>query len=42
MSAFVKLFKFKAVTDSVGAYAGVSTKPDDGVLVGLELRDEYH
>ncbi len=41
VGAFVKLFKFKAVNDSVGAYAGVSTKPDDGVLVDLELRDEF-
>lgn len=41
VGAFVKLFKFKAVNESVGAYAGVSTKPDDGVLVDLELRDEF-
>jgi len=41
VGAFVKLFKFTAVTDSVGAYAGVSTKPDDGVTVNLELREPY-
>lgn len=41
VGAFVKLFKFKAVNETVGAYAGVSTKPDDGVLVDLELREEF-
>lgn len=38
VGAFVKVFKFKAVSDKTGARAGVTTKPDDGVLVDLELR----
>jgi len=39
VGAFVKLFKFTAVLETVSAQAGVSTKPADGVLVDLELRE---
>ena len=39
VGALVKIFKFKAVNDETGASAGVSTKPADGVLVDLELRN---
>ncbi len=38
VGAVVKMFNFKAVTQSTAAKAGVSTKPADGVLVDLELR----
>jgi cytochrome P450 len=38
VGAVVKMFKFKAVTETTAAKAGVSTKPADGVLVDLELR----
>jgi cytochrome P450 len=38
VGAFVKIFKFTAVTAEPGARAGVSTKPADGVLVDLSLR----
>jgi cytochrome P450 len=38
VGAFVKVFKFAAVHDRVRAKAGVSTKPDDGVLVDLAVR----
>lgn len=38
VGAFVKLFRFKAVNETTGACAGVTTKPDDGVLLNLELR----
>ncbi len=38
VGAFVKLFKFRAVHETLEAKAGVSTKPADGVLVDLELR----
>src|SRR5262245_65930975 len=38
VGAFVKLFRFKAVHDANEARAGVSTKPVDGVLMELELR----
>jgi cytochrome P450 len=38
VGAFVKLFRFKAVHSVNQAKAGVSTKPLDGVLVELELR----
>ena len=40
VGAFVKLFRFSGVAGSVGPRAGVSTKPDDGVVVDLELREE--
>jgi cytochrome P450 len=36
--AFVKLFRFRAVTPQCDVKAGVSTKPIDGTLVELELR----
>jgi len=39
VGAFVKLFRFKAVHSENHAKVGVSTKPADGVLVDLELRD---
>lgn len=38
VGAFVKMFKFTAATECTNAKAGVSTKPADGVLVDLELR----
>ena len=38
VGAFVKVFRFKAVNETTGASAGVTTKPDDGVLLNLELR----
>jgi len=41
VGAFVKLFRFKAVNNSISPYAGVSTKPNDGVLVDLELREPF-
>lgn len=39
VGAFVKMFKFTAPGERVEPVAGVSTKPADGVLVDLELRD---
>jgi cytochrome P450 len=39
VGAFVKLFRFKAVNAEDPARAGVSTKPADGVLIELELRE---
>jgi cytochrome P450 len=39
VGAFVKLFEFTAVTERTHAKAGVSTKPADGVLVDLALRN---
>jgi cytochrome P450 len=39
VGAFVKLFRFRAVNADYGVKAGVSTKPSDGTLVDLELRD---
>jgi cytochrome P450 len=39
VGAFVKLFRFKAVHRENEAKAGVSTKPVDGVLMELELRE---
>jgi cytochrome P450 len=39
VGAFVKVFKFRAVNNECGAKAGVSTKPADGALVELELRN---
>ncbi|MEA2711528.1 MAG: hypothetical protein QOF78_4129 [Phycisphaerales bacterium] len=41
VGAFVKLFRFKAVNAENPARAGVSTKPADGVLVELELRETH-
>jgi cytochrome P450 len=41
VGAFVKLFRFRAVHDENPARAGVSTKPADGTLVELELREPY-
>ncbi len=38
VGAFVKLFRFRAATKATGARAGVTTKPDDGVLLDIELR----
>ena len=38
VGAFVKLFRFQAVTKRTLAKAGVSTKPADRVLINLELR----
>jgi cytochrome P450 len=39
VGAAVKIFKFTAVNARAEAKAGVSTKPADGVLVDLELRE---
>lgn len=39
VGAFVKIFRFTAVNDVLEARAGVSTKPADGVLVDIELRN---
>jgi cytochrome P450 len=39
VGAVVKIFKFTAVNKKTTVKAGVSTKPGDGVLVDLELRD---
>jgi cytochrome P450 len=39
VGAFVKMFKFTAVKRNVQARAAVSTKPDDGVDVRIELRN---
>ena len=39
VGAVVKMFKFTAVGKRTEAKAGVSTKPADGVLVDLELRE---
>jgi cytochrome P450 len=38
VGAFVKIFQFTAVNATLHAKAGVSTKPADGVLVNLSLR----
>lgn len=38
VGAFVKVFRFKAVNETTGTCAGVTTKPSDGVLLKLELR----
>jgi cytochrome P450 len=40
VGAFVKLFRFKAVKPENDVRAGVSTKPADGTLVELELRED--
>ena len=42
VGAFTKLFRFKAANHENRAKAGVSTKPADGVLVDLELREHTH
>lgn len=39
VGALVKIFKFSAASEKTAASAGVSTKPADGVLVDLELRN---
>jgi len=39
VGAVVKMFKLTAVNETTKARAGVSTKPADGVLVDLELRN---
>ena len=39
VGAFVKLFRFRAIRPELEARAGVSTKPADGVLIELELRN---
>lgn len=39
VGAFVKLFRFHAVDSKNEPKAGVSTKPSDGTLVELQLRD---
>jgi cytochrome P450 len=41
VGAFVKLFRFRAVHEENPPRAGVSTKPADGTLVELELREPY-
>lgn len=41
VGAFVKLFRFKAVHSENPVKAGVSTKPQDGTLIDLELREKY-
>lgn len=38
VGAFIKVFRFTAAKERTGARAGVTTKPDDGVLLDLELR----
>jgi hypothetical protein len=38
VGAFVKIFKFTAANADLHAKAGVLTKPADGVLVDLTLR----
>lgn len=39
VGAFVKMFKFTAPDPDLHARAGVSTKPADGVLIEMELRE---
>jgi hypothetical protein len=41
VGAFVKVFHFKAVNQENAAKAGVSTKPADGTLVDLQLRESH-
>jgi cytochrome P450 len=41
VGALVKVFHFTAVNQENTARAGVSTKPADGTLVDLELRESY-
>lgn len=38
VGAFVKIFRFQAVNQTTGTRAGVTTKPDDGGLLNLQLR----
>jgi len=38
VGAFIQLFRFKAANETTGVRAGVTTKPDDGVLLDIELR----
>lgn len=38
VGAIVKVFRLRAATERTGVRAGVTTKPDDGTLVDLELR----
>jgi cytochrome P450 len=40
VGAFVKMFKFNAANHELHAKAGVSTKPADGVLIDIELRNQ--
>lgn len=40
VGAFVRLFRFSAASPENPAVAGISTKPADGALVKLELRDD--
>jgi hypothetical protein len=39
VGVFVKLFRFRAVNAQNEVKAGVSTKPADGTLIELELRE---
>lgn len=39
VGVFVKMFRFRAVSERNDAKAGVSTKPADGALVEVELRE---
>lgn len=41
VGAIVKLFRFSPSNEKTHARAGVSTKPGDGVLVNLELREQW-
>ena len=41
VGAFVKIFRFTAPHARTAARAGVSTKPADGCLVDLSLREAY-
>ena len=40
VGAFIRLFRFSAQSPDNPAVAGISTKPADGALVKLELRDD--
>ncbi|MDB2705061.1 cytochrome P450 [Pseudomonadota bacterium] len=39
VGAFIKVFRFKAVNEVTGVVAGVTTKPDDAVLLDIALRE---
>ena len=41
VGAFVKIFRFQATNPDNPPRAGVSTKPLDGTLLELQLRDDY-
>ncbi len=41
VGAFIKMFEFSPVAGSVGPRAGVSTKPRDGVMLDLRVREGY-